>query len=271
MDNYIGSIDTDMAIGSILSNFETPYIMNTIHQSLNMKFRPFSEQMPNFVDILQRHLDAVAHAAPDYIEKVESVRQETYKEIIQTICQYYNLSFNASFEDIQPLELYGIAHTMYDVFVSRFTFYMIDFYIRYIINNSDSIYAYLNDPNNANIRKFKEKEYSQRNYYIDPKYVLIHQNLNTVVLNMQSYDISLETLFSYFFDTAQYNRMISLLSDNGDIYKNYYASYLADNRYMADILTVIKLELQSKTQDISNFNIMSTESEEKKEETNSGE
>ena len=43
MNNYTGSIDTDMAIGSILSNFDTSWVMNTIHDSLNMKFRPFGE------------------------------------------------------------------------------------------------------------------------------------------------------------------------------------------------------------------------------------
>ena len=54
MNSFANSIDTDMGIGSILSNFETPWIMHTVQDSLNMKFRPFSEPMPNFVDILNR-------------------------------------------------------------------------------------------------------------------------------------------------------------------------------------------------------------------------
>ena len=49
-------------------------------------------------------------------------------------------------------------------------------------------------------------------------------------------------------------RLGMILSDKGDIYKNYYASYLQDQRYMAELLTCIKLKLQSKTQEAYDIN-----------------
>ncbi|MBR6289370.1 MAG: hypothetical protein IKR19_08545 [Acholeplasmatales bacterium] len=245
MNGYMNSIDTDAAIGSILSNFETPWIMHTIQDSLDMKFRPFSEAMPNFVDILERQFEVIKPQAMDYIDKVEETRLETYKEIIGKICEYYNLSFTEDLDSLHPTELHGVARTMYDIFVSNFTYYMIKFYINYIVANLNSIYEYLSkDPD---VRKVKEKENLYRNY-IDPKFLLVHQNLNTVVLNMTTYDIPLDMLFSYFLEPTYANRMSQLLVDKGDIYKNYYAVYLKDQRYMADVLTVIKLELQSVTQ-----------------------
>ena len=79
MNNYTGSIDTDMAIGSILSNFDTSWVMNTIHDSLNMKFRPFGEPMPNFVDILNRQFDSVIDAGPDYKEKINETKIDIKK------------------------------------------------------------------------------------------------------------------------------------------------------------------------------------------------
>lgn len=258
MENYVGSIDTDMAIGSILSNFETPWIMHTIQDSLNMKFRPYQEPMPNFVDILQRQFDAVLMASPDYTDQVLEVRKQTYQEIITAICEYYGLRFTKPFEDIHPVELYGIAQTMYDVFISRFTQYMIEFYIRYIIYNSDSIYAYLTDSIPPKRGSAKEKDQISKNY-IDPKYLLIHQNLNTVILNMTTYDVPLDTLLKFFLDQNQAARMSELLEDTGDIYKNHYAVYLQDNRYMADVLTVVKLQLQSHTQDTSNYQLTKSE------------
>lgn len=245
MNNYSNTIDTDIGIGSILSNFDTAYIMHTVQDSLNMKFRPFSEPMPNYVDILERQFNSILDHAVDYKEKINETRVETYQEIIQCICGYYGLVFTTPFEEIPPQELFGIAHTIYDVFVSRFTMYMIDFYIRYIINNTDSICAYLN--NDPDVRKIKDKENVYRGY-IDPKFLLIHQNLNKVVLNMTTYDIPLNVLFSYFFDSSYSDRMSQLFEDTGDIYKNHYAIYLLDQRYMADVLTVIKLELQAATQ-----------------------
>lgn len=251
MNGYVNSIDTDTGIGSILSNFETPWIMHTIQESLKMRFRPFAEPMPNFVDILERQFNVIKSQAGDYIDRIDDTRIQTYKEIIDTVCSYYGLTFNEDYDNIHPQELFGIAHTIYDVFVCNFTYYMVNFYIRYIINNLDSIYAYLvNDPD---VRKTKEKDNGYRNY-IDQKFLLVHQNLNKVVINMVSYDIPLEMLLSYFLEPGYASRMSALLTDTGDIYKNHYAIYLQDQMYMADVLTVIKLQLQTETQN-NNYQI----------------
>ena len=250
MNTFVGSIDTDMAIGSILSNFESAWVMNTIRDSLNMRFRPFAQPMPNFVDILERQFNTLNNGAPDYVDKVNETRTETYKEIITTISEYYHLAFTASFEELSPQRLYSIAHTMYDIFIARFTDYMIDFYIRYIINNMDSIYAYLSA--DETVKKVKDKDIPVKSY-IDPRFQLIHANMNKIILNMVSYDISFETLLSYFADPYTCSELLSVLEDTGDIYKNFYASYLQDQRYMAQLLTCIKLKLQAKTQEAYNI------------------
>ena len=62
MNNYVSSIDTDIGIGSILSNFETAWVMNTVRESLDIRFRPYEGPMPNFVDILnfvKKNIDKV--------------------------------------------------------------------------------------------------------------------------------------------------------------------------------------------------------------------
>lgn len=250
MNNYTGSIDTDMAIGSILSNFESSWVIHTVQDSLNMRFRPFSEPMPNFVDITNRQFAAILDASPDYKDQVVFTRDETFREIVNTICEYYNLRF-IDLENIGSDELFGIAHTLYDIFIARFTDYMVDFYISYIINNMDSIYAYLLA--DETIKKPREKDMPVKSY-IDPKFQLIHANLNKVILNMISYDIPLETLLFFFVDSASATRLSMILSDRGDIYKNYYAIYLQDQRYMAELLTCIKLKLQARTQEAYDIN-----------------
>lgn len=250
MNNYSRSIDTDGAIGSILSNFDTAWIIHSVNDSLNMRFRPFSEPMPNFVDILNRQINSILDAAPDYSDKIIATRDDTYREILDTVCEYYNLQFNYT-EISSPTELFGITHTLYDIFVARFTDYMVDFYINYIIRNMDNIYAYL--AADESIKKPREKDMPVKSY-IDPKFQLIHANLNTVVRNMVSYDITLEDLLGYFVDPQAAMRLSSLLSDKGDIYKNYYAVYLRDARYEAELLTSIKLSLQARTQEAFSIN-----------------
>lgn len=253
MNNFAGSIDTDMAIGSILSNFESAWVMNTVNDSLQMRFRPFAQPMPNYVDILERQFNTLLVAGSDFKEKVQETRNESYIEIIQAICGYYHLVFTKPFEEINPVELYGIAHSIYDIFISRFTDYMIDFYIKYIINNMDSIYSYL--MSDENIKKPRDKDAMAKSY-IDPKFMVIHANLNKIVMNMTAYDIPLDVLLAYFVDQPTAATLSQLLVDTGDIYKNYYAVYLHDQRYMSQLLTRIKLELQARTQE--SFNVKDT-------------
>lgn len=248
---YLNTIDTDMGIGTILSNFNTNYINHVIDDSLNMKFRPFDGPMPNFVDILERQFNAILINTPDYQEKVNEVRVETYKEIILKICTFYNISFVYDFDSLSMQELYGIAHTMYDIFISRFTEFMFNFFVSYIVNNSNSIFQYLKNDENA-IKPKETGAYAPK-HFIDSKYILIHANVNKVIYNMAGYDISLHTLLNYFLDANSAARLGSMLVDNGDIYKYHYASYILDQRYTANIMTNIKLKLQSRTQEAINL------------------
>jgi hypothetical protein len=59
MYTNICSIDTDAGIASILSNFNSDYITHVVSDSLNMRFRPYEDEMPNFVDILERQFAGV--------------------------------------------------------------------------------------------------------------------------------------------------------------------------------------------------------------------
>lgn len=241
MNAFPNFIDTDAGIGTILGNFDTAYIMHVIYDSLNMRFRPFSDPMPNYVDILNRQFNATIQNAPDYKDKIEEVKLDTYKEIISAICSYYNLSFTESYDTIQPMEIYGIARTMYDIFIARFTDYIVNFYTDYIINNIDSIYVYL--MNDENIRKVKVRD---KENAIDTKFSVVQNNINKVIINMTSYDISFEDLINHMAEFATAKRITSLLADNGDIYKNHYAIYLQDERFLAEMITCIKLGFQNK-------------------------
>lgn len=249
MGNFNGSIDTDAGIGTILSHFSTEYITHVIGDSLNMKFRPFDTPMPNMVDVLERQLVAIyANSAGDYKEQVMETRNETYKEIINMICSYYNLTFIGDFDSMNPEEIHGIAHVLYDIFISRFTEYMINFFVSYIVENSDSIVVHLR----MDEESIKPKEaglYSPKNY-IDPKYIIIHANVNKVIYDIAGHDIPLQCLIAHFLDPASAARIGSLLIDNNDIYKNHYACYIMDQRYSAGVLTNIKLKLQAKTQEL---------------------
>lgn len=246
MNAYPGQIDTDMAIATILSNFDSEYIHDIVEYSLKMKFRPFSEPMPNIVDVITRQLKSVLANSQDYQDNVNNVIDETYKEIIIYICQSYNLTFTGDLDSIPQDNLYSICRTLYNIFVSSFTDFYIDFLVNYIINNVDSIHAYLlNDPESI---KPKEQDalYNVSNYG-NPKFILIHANINKVIYNMASYDITLYNLIDAFLDPTSAGVIKSLLIDNGDIYKDFYGIYIRTSNTMAGVITNVKLKLQERT------------------------
>lgn len=246
MNGNFTSINTDRGLGTILSHFESEYINHLTLDFLNMRFRPFEGPMPNIVDIFERQFQNIKQNADgSYEESIDETRRSTYIEIINIICNYYNLSCTASLEDLDSVEIYFIARNIFDIFISRFTDNLVNFYIKYIKANLDSIYSYLERSEDSN----KPKEigtYDLKNY-IDPKFMLIHANLNTVVYNMSSYDISLYDLIRSSTDPSIAEQLSLILLDNENIYKNFYVPFIQDARYSPLVLTSIKLQLQSDT------------------------
>jgi hypothetical protein len=242
MNSY--NIDTDAGIGTILANFDSDNIMHIVDNSILKKFRPFDEPMPNMVDVLERNFIALLQNAPDYTEKIKDVRTETYIEIISRIIDYYQLSMTTELEDLDPENIHTIAKFLYDVFISRFTDNMINFFVSYIIDNADNIYSYLKSMDNIN-RPRDNGAYAKSNF-LEEKFILIHANANMVIYNIAGYDISLNTLFNYFFGPQIASYLNSLIEDTNDIYKYHYAQYIRSS-YGPEVITRIKLELQSRT------------------------
>jgi hypothetical protein len=263
MSKNFNSITTDYGLATILSNFESDYIIHIVKDSLTMKFRPFeSTPMPNIVDIYQRNfLDIEQNSDQEYLEKIESVKHDTYEEIINIICSYYDISYTIDLSEYSGDRLYSICRILYDIFVCRFSENFISFIVKYIISNCDSIYSYLEKDENS----IKPKEIGQydRKNYLDNKFILIHANLNTVIYNMTSYDISLNELFGYFLDTKTYNEFSNIFVENTNVFKNHFAIYINDPIYQAGVMTNAKLLLQSETINMSH--ILNNQGENKNE------
>lgn len=239
-----GSIDTDAAIGTILAHFDTDYIYHVIEDSISYKFRPFNTPMANIVDVINRQFIGIENNSPWLYRKVQEVKAETFREIIRIICDKYNLGINADLTTIDSNQLYSLAHILYDLLVSRFTNYMFDFFTSYIINNSDSIYSYL--INDENVKK-SIKESGINKKFTNPKFIIIHANMNAVIYNMTSYGIGFNEIINYCLDRGSAQFVGSIITDNGDFYKNHYVPYILDQQYKADTLTNIKLNFQQKT------------------------
>lgn len=249
----LSNIDTDYGIGTILSRFDSEYITMVIQSSIANRFRPFSEPMPNMVAVLSRQFESVVLNAPDYKDKILDVEQQTYQEIVSMICDSFNLSLDKDNDMLRGETLKSFAFTMYDIFVSRFTDNLINFYTSYIVRNMDYIYSTIS--NNPKSKKARETSIQAQEIYTNSKFSLIHSNLNTIVMNMTTYDIPLHELLTYITDPNTALFLSQFIADAGDIYKNHFACYITDRNTVAGLLTSIKLQLQNSTIEMVNTNV----------------
>lgn len=237
----INNVNTDYAIANILNQLSFDYIYHIANDSLNMKFRPYSAPMPNIPYSLEQNfkmqLDAVPSSRDDILQK----REEVNLTIIKILCDYYNLSYNAS-DDV-----YSDAFYLYKFLVSDFTNTVVLFYVNYIIQEKKHIYENLNL---QDAKKNKDSSYTySKKLYSNNIIAAIHSNIIPIVKDIATYNISLQDVIDVRYMGDEQNtayHLNSIISDNGYFY-DYIRSFVTSDTTMADVINCIKLQLQTVT------------------------
>lgn len=239
-NQVINNINTDTAMADILDNLSYDYIYHVITDSINMRFRPYSTPMPNIPYSLEQNFRIQLEAAPGSRDQILAKRDEVYRQIIEMLCQYYNLSYHES-DDV-----YTDAFYLYRFLVSDFTNTVIQFFVRYILQEKKQIYTRL-DLQDAKKNKDSSSVYSKK-IYTDNVIASIHANIVPVIADIVTYDIPFDAIVNtVYFGTeapAAYH-ITSIVSDN-DYFYNHIRSY-AMNEYAADVINNVKLALQAAT------------------------
>lgn len=241
MDNVndvVSTIETDSALFDILSHFSDDYIDNIITESLELKFRPFNNKLPNYPYLLETNFQAIFdHYAGDNIDVIKDKRYSTFNRIIQVICNYYNLSVtNPISDDI----IYPFAFTLNQVFVMEFTQRLIDFFTNYIITNASSFVQAITPDKRAPHTNYAKKIFDNKDKV---NYLIIYENMNTIFDMLIGTDIQFNNLVLGLSDQNTANFLTSYLADNGDCYKYHFATYLYNPDYKADMTASIQLNL----------------------------
>ena len=166
------------------------------------------------------------------------------EQIIETICEYYNLHIHSQIPDDQ---LYSMAYYLYILLCSEFTERMITFYANYIIQNIESLLNSLN-PEDRTIKTAYAKK-----VYVDQNRMIAYDNMSKIIDILSGLDIPFIDLISYLSDNKLANYIATYIEDAGDIYQRHFAIFLKDQGTKTDLMTAIRLKFVAITVENEEF------------------
>ena len=239
MDPRYQEMGTENELAIILSHYESNYVYDIVKSQIQSTITgSFIAPPPNVVGAWEQNFKAIMDQyGAEGSTKIQEVRQETYREIIDIICESYGLNFT-----ISDVDIYSAAYTLYDFFVCNLPNNIINFFAKYIYKERGAIY------DNMGLSEMKKNKDSSTVYgkrmYKDIKIAVINANITKVFDNICSaMDFDFPTVIAIMIDDRNLSRYIlNIVSDNGDFFGNVMVPIVKSDR--ADYITGIRLKIQ---------------------------
>ena len=244
-------ISNEFNITELLEHFDSNYIFDIINDKLeNTDWANFVTD-PNVIASFEENFKIMSEKYPGDDQNIRFVREQVYTDVINILCDKFNLQFNAADQNI---DIYTASYYLYDFLVCNRNNIMINFFTSFIVNNKESLSRFLN------LDDYKKSKDSASAYgkmvYDDQKYGIISANMNKVLSHIATIDISLLNIFQSVYNSPELVAfMDNMVADKGDFFKDYYCSVLNRPEVLPIVITNIRLSLQKIVGDISPSNI----------------
>lgn len=258
----IYNIIAEGEIANYLAQYNENYVYDVINQNIANRFAyNTTVSNPNIVNSFEMNFRAMATQFPTDVENVQSVRQETYEKIVNTICTAFNLQYVGDNPDI-----YTVAYHLYDVFVSGFARNVITFFSNYIYHNAEVLY------NNLALDRYK-KSRDSTTVYVKTLYdnkanmmgvILAH--IKDVLYYVSGFDISLSDFLGSCYPAALRDFIISNIAPLGNIYKDEFCKVVENPAIMSEIKSNMFVMLQQELGNQQQQPVEETEEETETEE-----
>ena len=228
-------------IAALLAQFDSGYVMDTIEDTLNQLFIQFDMiPRPNIVQSFETIFKEMYNIYPTDLDNINQCRIETYHTIIDYICKKYDIRF------IQPenIDSYSLAFFMYDFFIARLNIYMVQFYVRYIIDEKENIIQMLDM---ESIKKSKDANFNYNKIAFGNNEILaaIASNLPIVLQKISTLPILDHQIYMYIYGQQPFivQMLEESISPNVSIFSRYNSLLFNESLY-GPILTNIRVQFQ---------------------------
>lgn len=230
-------------VAVLLSNFDTNFIIGSTSDMVSQVKENFTlEPKANYVSGLEVVFKDMLNTYPADRENIINVRNTTYLEIIDTIC---NKSGIKVLYDVSSVDLFTLSKYLFDLTVSNYHINVFDFLYNFIITQKDFIYSTLNLDT---MRKSKDiSTVYNRQLYSDSKLAIINANLEYCLKFITSMDFSIDQVLGYMYhNKEQYvgKYLSNYLDPSINLYDLLIEPMIKNPYTYGPLVTTIKLEIQ---------------------------
>lgn len=235
------NVMTENELAVVLSHYSSEFVFSIVDEAMKSRFNGVPiVAVPNVVGAWEQNFKAIrSQYGVESNEEVLRVRNETYREIIDTICKEFSLNFTVD----DTVDLYSAAYHLYDLFVCNFSDNMTSFFANFIYKERGSLYDSLGL---ANMKKNKDSStiYGKK-IYKDIKLAVINANIDMVVSNVSSMDIPFHSIIGTIYgnnsDMKRY--ILSIVSADNEFFGRAYIPVL-NSDIKPEVITAIRFKLQ---------------------------
>lgn len=235
------NVATENELAVVLSHYSSEFIFSIVDEAMKSRFLgvPIAA-MPNVVGAWEQNFKAIqAQYGSESHSEVLRVRNETYIEIIDSICKEFGLNFTVD----DTVDIYSAAFHLYNLFVCNFTSNMVSFFANFIYKERANLYETLGL---ANLKKNKDSStiYGKK-IYKDIKLAVINANIDLVISEVSNMDIPFHTIISTICgNNSELKRyFLTIISASQDFFQRSYIPVL-NSDIRPDVITAIRFKLQ---------------------------
>ena len=238
-------------ITQLLEHFDSNYIFDLINDKIeNIDYSSVLTE-PNIIVSFEENFKMMAEMYPGDSQNIQSIKLGVYTDVINILCEKFNLDFN---QDDDNINRHTLAYYLYDFLVCNRKNYLILFFVRFIMNNKDSLCTFLNLDD---YKKGKDTaSIYNKHIYSDYKYGLISANMYKVLEHIATLDVTLYNIFqNIYFDQEVLYFLDTSIGDKGNFFNDFYCSVLQQPDIIPVVITNTRLMLQATVGDLSKTHI----------------
>ena len=230
---------SERQLSEILAKFSSEYIYDIISDQIEKRYGFPVNGKPNMVNVFKSNFDNIRTQFPVDVENTNIVEQQTYRNIINIICDRCGVSLTGDIDS--DTNLYIPAAALYSLLVSDFNTRMLNFTIQIIRQDKTDIFTALN------MEELKKNKDSATIYNSlkneDEVMGLIIANILGVLKHISNLDISLGDIVQSQYAHPESDMIMSFVSENEPIYNNFIKTVLSSDEMLPEYITRLRLSL----------------------------